>query len=167
MRHLLRSLVVLALLIAAGPASANPPAWSWERVAAGVDAQGAIMTNTAGERSAFLPGAFVTYSATSAMALAATVQRDFAGEQTFARGGIRFLLAGYDRFQLGAGADLIAYDGVEGLTDETSWEVGLFGSYPVVQNLEGRTQVWGVISARFDPENERQTYLIGLRWRML
>lgn len=159
----------ILLLSAFGAAHAAPATWSLDRASLGLDAKGAV-TDASGSRStAFLPGVYLSWSATSQLSVAATVEQDFASNLTLSRAGARFLIAHMgDGGQVGAGASIVGYsgDGAASIVEPTSWEASLHGSYPVFESA-GRTVVWGILSASFDPENERQTYRVGLRWQAI
>lgn len=157
-----------ALGLHALPAQSQPAQWSLQRTSFGFDAKAALRET--GERTtAFMPGAYLSWSATSQMSLAATVEYDFTNDLVLSRAGGRFLIARMgDGGQVGAGASLVGYsgDGAVGITEPTSWEASLHAAYPVAENA-GRTVLWGVLSARFDPENNFSLYTIGLRWQAI
>lgn len=162
------ALLILALFVAA-PATASPARWSFERASIGLDAKAAV-TEAGGQSSAFLPGAYLSYSLTSQVSLAGTIERDFAGRLTIARGGVRFPIFHLDggNGRVTAAANLVSYsdEGAAGIVDQTSWEAAVNGSWRLAES-EGQTILWGIASAAFDPENDRSTYRLGVRWQML
>lgn len=169
------TLVVAALLalaaLASGdrPAVAAPPTWDFARASLGVHATGAI-TNTEGtQTSAFYPGAYLSWSATSGLSLAGTYDRDFARHLSVAQAGIRFLVHKSERGQVGFGANLVAYgdDGSAGFKEPTSWNASLHGSWSTFRAKNGTTLMWGIASASYDPENTRGEVRIGLRYQIL
>lgn len=170
-RRLFRALAfsgALGLLGLPTLALGQPAQWSLQRTSFGLDAKAALLDNGA-HTSAFLPGAYLSWSATSQFSLAGTVEYDFTSDLVISRAGGRFLVARMgDGGQIGAGASLVGYsgDGAVGVAEPTSWEASLHGSYPVAES-SGRTVLWGVLSARYDPENTRALYTIGLRWQAI
>jgi hypothetical protein len=160
---------VLGLLLvpSLGLAQSTPPALSWQRVSTGLDARGALIEQGGVEHTAFRPGAYVSYSVTSQMSVAATVERGFSERLTIGHAGLRFLVAHMGAGQVAAGANLVSYsdEGAVGLLKPTSWSASLHGAYPVSWNGDGSTLLYGTLSAELDPDNEIQTYRIGLRWQ--
>lgn len=161
-------LVAGALGLHVVSAQSAPATWSLQRASFGVDAKAALLDNGA-KTTMFLPGAYLSWSATSQLSLAGTIEYDFTNDLVISRAGGRFLVARMgDGGQVGAGASLVGYsgDGAVGVPEPTSWEASLHASYPVAEDAGG-TVLWGVLSARYDPENTRQLYTIGLRWQVL
>ncbi len=162
------ALVLVGLCVLSAAASAAPARWSLDRASFGLDAKAAVTEPEGG--SSFLGGAYLSYSLTSQMSVAGTVERDFAGHLTIARAGVRFPIFHLDggNGRVTAGANLVAYsdDGAAGIVEPTSWDAVVSGSGRRAEN-EGTTVLWGIASASYDPENDRSTYRLGLRWQAL
>ena len=157
--------LVLGLLAYTAPAGAAPATWSLSRASFGIDAKAAVLESP--ERSsAFLPGAYLSWSATSQLSLAATIERDFSEHLTIGQLGARFLVARMSEGQLAAGVNLVGYgdEGAEGFLKPTSWNASLHGSYPVWQR-NGATVAWGIASASYDSDNSLGIYRLGLRYQ--
>ena len=162
-------LAAIGLLVLSASADAAPARWSIDRASLGFDAKGAV-TDAPGRSSAFLGGAYLSYSLTSQMSVAGTVERDFAGKLTIARAGVRFPILMLDggNGRLAASGGLVAYadEGADEIAEPTSWDAGLHGSWRLAED-EGTTVLWGVASAVYDAENTRTTYRLGLRWQAI
>lgn len=158
------ALLILALFVAA-PASASPARWSLSRASLGLDAKAAITEPAV--TSAFLGGAYLSYSLTSNLSVAAIVERDFAGKLTIFRAGARFPIMQVGEGRVTAGGGLVSYadEGAAGIVEPTSWDASLHGSWPIATASDGSTTFWGVGSASYDTENARSTYRLGIRWQ--
>lgn len=168
-RRLALGLAVVGLLGLPSVGLASPATWSLERLSLGADAKGAVLDADGVRSTAFLPGVYLSWSATSQLSVAGTFERDFARDVNVARGGVRFLIARMgDGGQVGAGAGVVGYSGAgsAGVAEPTSWEASLHGAYPVWES-GGRTAAWGIVSASFDPENGAQVFKVGLRAQLV
>lgn len=163
---LLASAAILGLALST-PADAAPGRWSLSRVSGGLSAQGAIVDTPAGRTSAFLPGAALTYTAASNLAVAVTGEYDWVRELALVRGGIRFKLGDFGKGTLHAGANAVSYSGpgAETILEATAWSASLHGDWVIARNVNGAAVLYGIASGEYDPENERETYRLGLRWR--
>ena len=163
-------LVAFLAVSTLGAAHAAPAQWSLDRASLGVDAKAAILNTPAEQRSIFLPGAYLSYSLTSVLSLAGTVERDFQGHMTLGRAGFRFALARVgDGGRLWGGLNVVGYgdEGAAGIVEPTSWEAVAQAAYPVVWASNGATLAWGLASATFDPENDLTTFRVGLRAQLI
>lgn len=170
-RALVLALALLTVWIAENPKPllAAPATWSFQRASLGFDAQGAQMTTSNGSSSSFLPGAYLSYSATSGLSLAGTVQRDFARHTTIGRAGARFKVLDTTRGDIALGANLVGYGDRTawlGVTHPTSWESTVNGAYDVWQQ-NGRTVLWGIAQASWDQQNDIKSVRVGLRWQAI
>src|SRR5690242_14155061 len=114
-----RTIAVAALLICTlglplAARAGSPPTWSLARTSFGVDAQGAQWSGTP-DGTSFLPGAYLSYSATSGFSLAGTIQRDFARHTTIGQAGFRFRVIDGEKGNVAVGANLVGYG------DQTAW----------------------------------------------
>lgn len=170
---ILAAIALLVLVVSSGtlapPATASPPTWSLHRASLGVHATGAVTNDSDVQSSAFYPGAYLSWSATSGLSLAATYDRDFARHLSIGQAGIRFLLLKSDRGQVGLGANLVGYgdEGAAGLEEPTSWTASLHGSWSAAKAKNGATLLWGIASASYDPENDRREVRVGLRYQLI
>lgn len=166
-RGLIAGCAVFGLLGLPAVSAAQTPALSWHRVSVGADARGALVEHAGTDHTAFRPGAYLSYSVTSALSLAATLERGLKEDITVGHAGVRFLLAQMGMGQVYAGANLVSYSdvGAAGIEKPTSWSASLHGAYPVAWKGDGSTLLFGTLSAETDMENDLQTYRIGLRWQ--
>lgn len=174
MRNTLKVLLAVAVLLAgeAGTlnfAQAAPPTWSFARASFGIDAKGAINDTDGPTTSAFLPGAYLSYSATSQLSLAGTFERDFPRHESIGQAGLRFLLTKSERGQVAAGVNAVFYgdEGAAGIAKPTSWNASLNGSWAAAKAKNGSTVVWGIASAAYDPDNALTIIRVGLRLQIL
>lgn len=158
------ALALLALPVAAGAA---PARWSFDRASAGLSATGAIVDHD-GRSSAFLPGAYLSYSLTSQVSAAATVERDFARDLTIGQAGLRFRMWGNEHGRIFGGVNAVAYGdaGSSTITEPTSWNASIHGAWRMAEN-EGQTVLWAITSAAYDSENRLTIYRLGLRWQAI
>ena len=169
MRKFTLGLLLLAMgaLISPALCGAAPAQWSIDRLSFGLDAQGAQFDGT--NLSSFLPGAYLSYSATSGLSLAGTVQRDFARHTTIGKGGFRFRVLDGQRGNVAIGANLVGYGDQTawlGIVKPTSWETTVNGAYDVYQ-VNGRTILWGIAGASYDKANNVKEVRVGLRWQLV
>ena len=165
-RKFLAGLAVLAVCSSgASIVSAAPPTWSLHRASFGIDAKGAINDNEGPTTSAFLPGAYLSYSATSQLSLAATYERDFPRHFSIGQTGLRFLLSKSERGQVAAGVNAVFYgdEGAVGVVKPTSWNASVNGSWAAAKAKDGTTVLWGIASAAYDPDNAITLVRVGLR----
>lgn len=174
MKNLTRFMLAVSVLIGveAGTlslAQAAPPTWSFARASFGVDAKGGIFDGTGPTTSAFLPGAYLSYSATSQMSLAGTFERDFPRHLSIGQTGLRFLMLKSERGQVAAGVNAVFYgdEGASSYTKPTSWNASVNGSWAAAKAKDGRTVCWGIASAAYDPDNALTILRIGLRLQIL
>lgn len=166
--RLAKTLLALSLLLFAAPAMSAPATWSFARASLGVHATGAITNDAGTQTSAFLPGAYLSYSLTSGVSLAGVVDEDFARHLTIGSAGIRFLVMKSERGQIGLGANLLGYGDARasGIKEPTSWSGSIHGSWAAARS-SGRTLLWGIASASYDPENDRKEVRVGLRYQVV
>jgi hypothetical protein len=151
----------LLLLPALVHAGVNPPAASLHRLSAGLDAKG-VTTDLAGlDQSNFRAGAYTSYSVTSALSLAGTVEHGFKEDHTLGALGMRFLLGRLGQGQVGAGLNWVGEEGIE-----PEWSASIHGSFPVAWARSGAALLWGIASAEVQPERDLSTYRLGLRWQL-
>lgn len=156
----------LALGLTAPSQAGPPPTWSFDRVSFGVDAQGAQWSGATNGTS-FLPGAYLSYDATSGLSFAGTLQRDFARHTTIGKAGARFKVWANDRGAVAVGANLVGYGDQTawlGIVKPTSWETTVNGAYGIWQK-QGRTIAWGIAGASYDKDNNVKEVRVGLRWQ--
>lgn len=173
---MIRRIVVVWFVasILAVPAMAAPARWSLERASLGFAAKAAVF-DQAGERTeAFLPDAYLSYSLTSQMSAAATVERDFANSLTIGRAGLRFLVykSESSRAEVAAGGGIVGYGDAGAahfdLPKPTSWDASLTAAYPVwISNRTDAVLAWGVVGARYDSQNALGTFTLGLRAQLI
>jgi hypothetical protein len=169
----MRKLTMLAVLLAfvgASPALAgSPPNWT-DRLSFGVDGEGASWSGSVDNQSSFLPGAYLSYSATSGLSFAGTLQRDFARHTSIGQGGFRFIILGGDRGHVALGMNVVGYGDRTawlGIVKPTSWNACVNGSYDLVQDKNGTTILYGIAGASDDVDNDLKQVHIGLRWCIL
>jgi len=167
MRRFTILLAVGALLTSAAHGQTTPPAWSADRLALGVSAQAIVYSPDDGvETTGFLPQAWVSYSLTSAMSVAASGERDFAHNFTLLRGGVRFALTpATSHTQLALGVDALSYErpGPLVLTENHSWSASIRAAWVAVQSDAHRDLVYLTASGERDVTNSLTTYRVGLR----
>jgi len=171
MRRFIALAAILAFMVGALPAFAGSPPSALDRLSFGVDAEGASWSGTVENESSFLPGAYLSFGATSGLSFSATLKRDFPRHTTFGTGGFAFKIMSSDRGQIGLGANVAAYgDQVAwlGVKKPTSWNAVVNGSYDLVQNhTTGQTIIYGIAGASLDPDNNVKQVHIGLRAQIL
>ena len=171
MRRLTIAAVLLAFAVYGTPALAgSPPNWT-DRLSFGVDGEGASWSGTVENESSFLPGAYLSYGATSGLSFSATLKRDFPRHTSFGTGGFAFKIMSSDRGQIGLGANVVGYGDRTawlGIVKPTSWNACVNGSYDLVQNQKtGQTFLFGIAGASLDPDNNVKQVHIGLRAQLL
>lgn len=167
MRPILAGLVLGGILLLPSVGQAYP-ALSWHRVSVGADARGVVVdTPLADETTGFRAGAYLSYSVTSMMALAGTVERGFSEDITVGHLGVRFLLAQVGVGQVAAGANVVGYGdaGAAGIAKPTSWSASAHGNWPIAWKGDGSVLAAGIVSAEWDMDNDLTTYRLGLRWQ--
>ena len=174
MKNLLKMLAVAVVFVGiAGtlsPVAAAPPSWSFDRASFGIDAKGTWgHSGDAPNASAFLPGAYLSYSVTSQLSAAATFERDFPTHLNIAQAGARFLVFKNDRGQVAGAVNLVSYsdDGSSTVLKPTSWNAAVNGSWAAVRAKNGQTTVFAIASASYDPDNDLSLIRVGLRWQVL
>lgn len=148
---------------------ASPPTWSFSRASFGVDAKAGIFDTDGPTSSAFLPGAYLSYSATSQLSLAGTYERDFPRHESIGQAGLRFLMLKTERGQVAAGVNAVFYgdEGAAAMAKPTSWNASLNGSWSAARAKDGQTILWGIASAAYDPDNALTIIRVGLRLQIL
>lgn len=175
MRNLTRLMLAVLVLLAAetsggsGIASAAPPTWSFQRASLSVDAKGGVFDKDDAQRTAFLPGIALSYSATSQLSLVGTIERDFPEHLSIGQAGMRFLVFQNDRGQLAGGLNAVFYgdDGAAIYEKPTSWNGGIFGSWAAARAKNGQTILFAIASATRDVENDLTLVRIGLRYQVI
>lgn len=173
MRSTMLAAVFLTLLVGGSTvgteAGAQPPAmWSIARASLGADLKGAVISASGERTEAFLPGAYFSYSLASNLSLAATCERDFARKGTVAQAGARVRVLDTPRGDIAGGISLVSYSDAEyaRIAKPTSVVYSVHGAWDAVRT-KGRTNVWLIASAGYDPANDIKTLRAGLRLQLI
>lgn len=162
--------LLVGLFLAVAPVAVSAqthPALS--RLDVGVAASGVAVEDSLGRSSYFAPRVWASYSLTSQLSLAASYEANGQSlENGEIRVGGRMALTGNkanDRIQVGLGANAIRYDedNSSQLKDHPwSWTGGVYTSYGVVRNKDGKNVVFAQAQAEHDVENKLTFYRLGL-----